>query len=440
MGNYFNNDKFNLFFLLYNIKVMSTSNTIDNTTDNSSDLDSFEYSKDSEYNITEEELSSMNKIPDISLYLSQTKDKLVGVFLTSDKKKVVGYINKDKKISSNEIQLSKFNGKEKNTTIIIDDAYDFKTKTCDEVINTKDVEDKVKQYNEQMNIWFENTKKDIQKIQDTINKNKKKEKDCTALIEELQKLKANYNDELSKHNEVIQKLTLAKEQAEKEKNDELSKHNDVIQNLTLTKEQAEKEKNDEKNKVKLLNDQLADLTKKIEAELDASKEHNDDELALLKKQYSDKEKELQKQLDLEKNKEQELKKQLENEKMKEKSITDELDRLKKQKEKPEQPKHEEKPEPKPEQPKQEEKPKLPKPEQLKQEEKPELPKPEPKPKQEVEEKGEPTFGGLNKDLMEVVRNKDKDLQKQIENKLVDVDDNLSFKDKLSYLIETHNIL
>ena len=433
---------------------MSTSNTIDNTTDNSSDLDSFEYSKDSEYNITEEELSSMNKIPDISLYLSQTKDKLVGVFLTSDKKKVVGYINKDKKISSNEIQLSKFNGKEKNTTIIIDDAYDFKTKTCDEVINTKDVEDKVKQYNEQMNIWFENTKKDIQKIQDTINKNKKKEKDCTALIEELQKLKANYNDELSKHNEVIQKLTLAKEQAEKEKNDELSKHNDVIQNLTLTKEQAEKEKNDEKNKVKLLNDQLADLTKKIEAELDASKEHNDDELALLKKQYSDKEKELQKQLDLEKNKEQELKKQLENEKMKEKSITDELDRLKKQKEKPEQPKHEEKPEPKPEQPKQEEKPKLPKPEQLKQEEKPklpkpeqlkqeekpELPKPEPKPKQEVEEKGEPTFGGLNKDLMEVVRNKDKDLQKQIENKLVDVDDNLSFKDKLSYLIETHNIL
>ena len=59
---------------------------------------------------------------------------------------------------------------------------------------------------------------------------------------------------------------------------------------------------------------------------------------------------------------------------------------------------------------------------------------------EVEEKGEPTFGGLNKDLMEVVRNKDKDLQKQIDNKLVDVDDKLSFKDKLSYLIEAHNIL
>lgn len=232
MVNYFNNDKFNLFFLLYNIKVMSI---IDNTADNSSEIDSFEYSKDSEYNITEEELSSMNKIPDISLYLSQTKDKLVGVFLTSDKKKVVGYINKDKKISSNEIQLSKFNGKEKNTTIVIDDAYDFKTKTCDEVINTKDVEDKVKQYNEKMNIWFENTKNDIHKIQDSINKNKKK--DCTSLIEELQKLKANYNDELSKHNDIIQKLTLAKEQ-------------------------AEKEKNNEKNKVNILNAQLADLTKK----------------------------------------------------------------------------------------------------------------------------------------------------------------------------------
>ena len=112
-----------------------------NPSENVSDVsESLSYSSDQELEMSEDEISIVEKIPNVSLYLIQTKDKLIGVFLTPDKKNVVGYIdNQNKQISTNETQLSKFNTT-KIHDIIIDDAYDFtKPKTC----NDKEIQEKI---------------------------------------------------------------------------------------------------------------------------------------------------------------------------------------------------------------------------------------------------------------------------------------------------------
>ena len=177
--------------------------------------DFFEYSTDSEVNISEDEEKTLKKIPDVSLYLIQSKDKLIGVFLTTDKKKVVGYINKNKEISSNATELSKFIGKN-HKDVIINDAYDFTaSKACPD---ESPIKSKLDEYNNKMNSWFNETKTKINKLKDDLKKDKGNEE----LSNKLKELQEKYNQEIDQHKKLLEQLDEMKKMKE-EKDDELKR-------------------------------------------------------------------------------------------------------------------------------------------------------------------------------------------------------------------------
>jgi len=286
-------------------KKFNSSDVSDKSYD--ADSDSLSYSSDKELEMTEDEISIIEKIPNVSLYLIQTKDKLIGVFLTPDKKNVVGYIdNQNKQISTNEVQLSKFNTT-KIHDIIIDDAYDFtKPTTCSD----KDIQEKIKQYNIKMNKWFEDKKKELE----VLNNKLKSEKDH-VLQQQYEQLINNYNIELVKHKELQDKLdkALAKEiqykenelhykdkdvQYNKEKQELVSKINAAVDNANKYKveidalrpllQKYKNDMNDNNDTIKKLKDDITNLKNNLQKASDPSeKERLKTELSNCKKDLGD---------------------------------------------------------------------------------------------------------------------------------------------------------